>query len=107
MMNQAAPLWNKDASELLKQFLGSGCGQSFLANLIAARPVLHQNSGDVNDVALRAQLVAGYEQALSNIIALTEPVDPENNPTAHENFPDLDLPEGDPRWSGSPKPPSP
>jgi hypothetical protein len=106
-MTNTPPVWNSAAAGLLKQFIESGCGQSFLTNMVAARPALHTQTNDLNSVALRAQLVAGYEQALSQIISLTEPVEKFAEAPELENYPPLDLPDGDPRWAGAPKPPTP
>ena len=81
--------WNKPASELLKQFLNSGVGQNFLANLAARRPPLDFSCDDVNRVALRAKLAEGYERAINDILILSEPPVKEAGDSV-EQYPPID-----------------
>lgn len=87
MLLREPPVWNKDATALLAQFLESSAGSLFLARLAHLRPAL---SGDaVDSVALQAKLVEGYERAIGTILSLAE-APPVEEPGASEAYPPLD-----------------
>jgi hypothetical protein len=92
-MNRQPPVWNKDAAALLKQFIESPVGETFLANLTFIRPALLVGTPDPNAVALRASQVAGYEQCMNAIFTLMEP--PTEEVQLSEAYPPLD---DDSRW---------
>lgn len=79
--------WNKDAAALLTQFLETHTGKVFLAQLLYHRPAL-SSASDTSSVALQAKYVAGYEQAIAQIMNLTEPPVEAERPI--NNYPDLD-----------------
>jgi hypothetical protein len=82
------PDWNKDAAYFLKRFLDTSVGKIFLTQLAYARPSLAAPTGDVNNVAMQSQLVAGYELAISRVMALAEA--PPEKQRVVEQYPDLD-----------------
>lgn len=84
-----APAWSKANAALLAQFISAGTGQLFVAQIAAMRPSLLADSSDLNAVALRGQLVAGYERALNNILSLAVPP-PEADGKQIATYPDLD-----------------
>jgi hypothetical protein len=84
--------WNADAAALLAQFLETGVGKLFLAQVAVQRPSLFRTASgvpsDANLFALRASEVAGYERALDTILTLASP--PANAAKVIENYPPLD-----------------
>jgi hypothetical protein len=87
--------WNRDAAALLKQFLETGAGKTFIAQLGYRRPNF-SGASEPNAVALQAKFVAGFEACLAQIMILTEPPAEEERPV--NNYPDID---DDSQW---PKP---
>jgi hypothetical protein len=94
------PRWTADAAALLEQFLHTPTGRVFLAQIAAERPSLSGSASDVNEVALQAKLVRGYELAIDRIMSLTQPPPSENSGSLQhsENYPPLD---DDAAWADS------
>lgn len=98
-MKSSSPGWSKGSAGILKQFLESATGQLFLDNLAHARPSLAAGS-DLNTVALQAKAVGGYESALAQILALTEPPVEVDGEQTSELYPPI---EQDALWSDGEK----
>ncbi len=95
--------WNKDASELFAQFLRTGAGELFLAQLSLARPALSTGTETLEQTALRAREVAGFETCYREILRMAQPP-LEQDRTAANAFPDID---DDEKWEGEkPKEPN-
>lgn len=90
--------WNNDAAALLNQFLHTKTGRLFLLQLDYLRPGLSVSNA-TEPVALQAKYVGGYEDAVSNVIALSQPVQ-EDGTRILSDYPDL---EDDSLWPELPK----
>lgn len=87
--------WNKDSAALLKQFLHTGTGRNFLLQLGFYRPAYGPGSV-VEQTALQARFVAGYEFAVNHILSLAEP--PPEALRTPEQYPPL---EDDSAWGNT------
>jgi hypothetical protein len=95
-MTHELPVWNKDAAELLAQFLATGAGGVFITLLSSARPGLMAGAETLEATALRAREVAGYEACFREILRMATPPSEDTTATANA-FPDID---NDAAWDG-------
>lgn len=64
--------WNRDAAVLWKQFLTSETGVALFSRLQQQRPLWPLRWEQPEEVALAAARIAGYEQALAELLKLAD-----------------------------------
>jgi hypothetical protein len=85
--------WTRDEAELFQDLLKNPVLQRAVSHVAFSRPSL-LSGADINQTALRAAEVAGFEKALATFLSLQEPPPKEESPRA-EAYPDLD---DDSKW---------
>lgn len=86
--------WNKDAAQLLNQFLETPTGRLFLAQLQLRAPT-NPAAKRVEAAALAGQFRAGYEKCLAEVMLLSEIPDESTNQQPPDRYPSLD---DDSKW---------
>jgi hypothetical protein len=90
--------WNADAATLLRQFLNSKIGKVFLQQMGWKRPSFYQGLS-LEETALQAKFVAGYEGAIANLLDLAQPPESDEK-ISIEQYPDID---DDSKWPEQPR----
>lgn len=90
------PEWNSADVTALRAFLGTSSGRKILGILANERPSFLPPSAHPHKSFAQARDIAGYEQCLTNFVALTAPVE-SPLPEKPEAYPDLD---DESKWPG-------